>query len=142
MKKMHFWLAMCLLSLLNGGLFCFASFRAMQHGAAGADNQAGLLFVPVLWMMAAVVLLILNLATLLSGRTIAETCRIPVLQALSPDRQSLGQVGFLAVTLLLMLFAFLLFAGQGIWAAAYALTGGALMLLLYSWRTAARKTRS
>lgn len=140
MRKWTFWFVMCLVSLGNGLLFFQASLRAMQCGIDGVDNQGALLFIPFLWILAGLVLLVLNLYTLVRSRAIPHGRPIHLLRlfrltALS-RRALAGRILFFAVTIALMLFGYALFAAEALWAAAYALTGGLLLLLLYAWQKA------
>lgn len=48
-----------------------------------------------------------------------------------------GRITFIMATGLLMLFGYGLFAAEIMWAVAYALSGGALLLFLYAWRKTA-----
>ncbi|MDE5748628.1 MAG: hypothetical protein K2I21_13760, partial [Acetatifactor sp.] len=67
MKKWYFWFSMFTVSLLNGAMFYIASAGAMNRGIDGVDNQAGLLIIPMLWIMAILVLIVLNVFTLIYG---------------------------------------------------------------------------
>lgn len=141
MKKWFFWTAMCAASLLNGGAFFGASLYAMRQGVEGVENQAALLFVPFLWVLAAFVVVLINIYTLICGIKIETGQMIRLLDplrlsGLSPKARA-GRIVFMAITSLLMLFGYSLFAAEVVWAAAYALSGGALLLFLYAWRKAA-----
>lgn len=132
---------MCVVSLLNGGFFFGASFNAMRRGIDGVENQASLLFVPFLWIIAAFVLILLNLYTLICGIKIEKKQRICLsdifhLSELSKKAKA-SRISFITITILLMLFGYSLFAAEIAWAAAYALSGGALLLFLYTWKKAA-----
>lgn len=137
MNKRSFWLVMCALSMGNGALFYRLSRDAMESGIASVDNQASLLFIPVLWIIAAAVLVCLNVYTLVFGRRIPKSRRIHFLEAFRfsgrRPREAAGQIGFLAITCLLMAFAYLLFT-PGRMGAAYALSGGALLICLSRWQ--------
>ena len=133
MKKNRFLLAALLTAQANGGLFYLASARAMRAGIPGADNQAALLFIPLLWIAAGLVLVLLAAWLLVIGR------RIPPERVIRPAlrRKDGGpDVLFLAVTGILMLMGYGLFAS--FLSAAYALSGGALLVLLRAWQHAAR----
>lgn len=143
MKKWFFWFSMFAISLLNGILFYIASVSAMNRGLEGVDNQAGLLFIPVLWIMAIFVLIVLNVFTLVRGIKIAKNQKITLLNlfqlsGLSTKRKVFRVVFFIA-TCLLMLFGYTLFAAETIWAVLYALSGGILLLFLYAWRIASKQ---
>ena len=139
MKKRTFWFVMCLLSLLNGTCFYWGSLAAMAQGIEGADNQAALLFIPILWITAVLVLITLNIYTLLWGRKIHSDCRIRLWTVFCfaglKGNKAVVRVVFLTITLLLMLFGYALFASYGFTAAAYALSGGLLLLCLYQWQS-------
>ena len=129
---------MCITSLLNGGFFFGASFNAMQRGLDGVENQAALLFVPFLWIIAAFVLILLNTYTLIGGIKTEKKrmiCLLDIfhLSGLSKG-EKVGRIVFFTATLLLMLFGYSLFAAEIAWAAAYALSGGILLLFLYAWK--------
>lgn len=140
MKKWAFWATMCALSILNGGCFFGGSASAMNRGLEDVDNQAALLFIPLLWIIAGMVLLAMNLSTLARGMRMERNQRIDLSElfqraGLSP-RAKAHRTVFLIMTSLLMLLGFLLFAEEIMWAALYALSGGALLLTLYVWRRA------
>lgn len=138
MKKWTFWISTCLVSILNGAAFFSASLNSMQQGIDGADNQAALLFVPLLWIAAALVLVGLNVYTLMRGMAIEKGQTICVsgifdLYGLS-RRAAAGRISFFVMTCLLMLFGYSLFASETILSIAYALSGGVLLLFLYVWK--------
>lgn len=140
MRKWIFWTIMCIVSFLNGCLFFGASFNAMQRGVDGVDNQAALLFVPFLWIIAAFVLILLNICTLIGGIKTEKKrliCLLDMfhLSGLSKGEKA-GRIVFLTTTLLLMLFGYSLFAAEIAWATTYALSGGILLLFLYAWKKA------
>lgn len=131
---------MCVVSLLNGGSFFGASFNAMRRGIDGVENQASLLFVPFLWIIAALVLILLNIYTLVCGVKIEKEQMICLsdifrLSELS-KKAKVSRTAFIAITFLLMLFGYSLFAAEIAWASVYALSGGALLLFLYAWKKA------
>ena len=140
MKKWTFWITMCIVSLLNGALFFGASLNIMRQGFDGVDNQASLLFIPLLWIIAALVLIGLTIYTLICGIRIQKEQMIScldvfLLSGLS-KKEKAGRISFLTAACLLMLFGYGLFAPEIIWAAAYALSGGVLLLSLYAWTKA------
>lgn len=51
MKKYTFWLSMLAVSLMNGAIFYVCSADIMRSGIEGVDNQASLLFIPMLWIL-------------------------------------------------------------------------------------------
>lgn len=141
MKRNRFWAAMCLTSAVHGLMFYQASRGAMANGIPGADNQGALLFIPLLWLAAAVVLVLLNGYTLLLGRKIKREQQIGLNAVFHFANQKMGdkagRAAFLAMTAVLMLFGYSLFAsGLG---GAYAVSGGLLLVLLYAWRNAAKQ---
>ena len=137
MKKWIFWTAMCLTSILNGMIFFAASLNSMRHGIDGADNQAALLFIPMLWIAAGLVLIGLNGYTWIRGMSMEKGQMLYVsgvfkLSGLS-RRAKIGRISLFVGTSLLMLFGYGLFASEPILSIAYALSGGVLLLLLYTW---------
>lgn len=145
MKKRFFWLSMLAISLLNGAMFYKASSAAMNRGIDGVDNQAGLLFIPVLWVMAIYALTALHAFTLVRGRKLAKNQKISLsdlfrLSKLSAKEKML-RVVLLLTDCLLMLFGYSLFASEKIWAVSYALSGGVLLLFLYAWEEACTQSR-
>lgn len=143
MRKWIFWSAMCVVSLLNGGAFFGASCSAMRRGIDGVENQSSLMFIPLLWVIAAFVLLLINLYTFIGGARIKREQMIRLADVLClsglSGRAKTGRIAFFTMTVLLMLFGYSLFAAEAIWALAYGLSGGTLLLFLYAWRTAARR---
>ena len=139
-RKWIFWSAMCIVSLLNGGAFFGAPCNAMRRGV---ENQSSLMFIPLLWVIAAFVLLLINLYTFIGGARIKREQMIRLADVLClsglSGRAKTGRIAFFTMTVLLMLFGYSLFAAEAIWALAYGLSGGALLLFLYAWRTAARR---
>lgn len=134
MKKNRFLLAALLTALANGGLFYLASARAMRAGIPGADNQAALLFIPLLWIAAGLVLVLLAAWLLAVGRRIPPE-RVIRPAALRKEDDGL-RLRFLIPAGILMLVGYGLFAS--FLSAAYALSGGALLVLLQAWRLAAQ----
>lgn len=136
MRKWIFWVIMCLISILNGLLFFKTSSDAMQRGIEGVDNQGALLFIPILWIMAAIVLFAINLYTLIYGRKIKNDHKIHIINMFYLAKQSkkeiLSRMVFFGVTCLLMFFGYSLFAAS-IWSVAYAVSGGLLFICLYIW---------
>lgn len=141
MKKWIFWIVMLMVSFSNGGFFFGASFHAMQRGLDGVDNQAALLFIPFLWLIAAFVLILLNLYTLIRGIKMEKDQMICLMEAFRlsglSQKARAGRIAFISVVCLFMLFGYSLFAAEIVWATAYALSGGVLLLLLYAWKKAA-----
>lgn len=140
MKKWIFWTATCIASLLNGGSFFGASFNAMRRGLDGVDNQAALLFVPFLWITAALVLILLNIYTLICGIKMEKKQLIVLSDVFHlsgrSKKEKVSRIVFVTITFLLMLLGYSLFASEIAWAAAYALSGGALLVFLYTWKKA------
>lgn len=138
MKKWAFWIMMCVVSILNGVFFFGASASAMNQGVDGVDNQAALLFIPLLWIIAVLVLIAINIYTLVQGSKIERNQTISLLEifqlsGLSKKVKKL-KIAFLLITSLLMILGYSLFAQEMIWAVSYALSGGLLLLLLYTWK--------
>ena len=120
MKKRLYWMSMLAVSLLNGVIFYIASGSAMNRGIDGVDNQAGLLFIPIFWILATFVLVALNTFTWIHGRKIARNQKIALfdlfrLSKLSAKEKALRAV-FAITTCLLMLFGYSLFAAEKVWA--------------------------
>ncbi len=136
MKKWTFWAVMCGVSILNGLLFFTGSYSDMRRGAEGADNQAGLLFIPILWALAAMVLLVINVCTLIRGQGLDRELRIRFLKVFHlaglPNGAAAARVCFFAFAALLTAFGYFMFASR-LCSILYALTGGTLLLLLYAW---------
>lgn len=141
MKKWPFWLLMLAVSLLNGAIFYMASASAMNRGLDGVDNQAGLLLIPILWLLAIFVLIALHTFTLVQGRKIAKNQRLALWAVFQRSglsaRESVWRAVWITTTCLLMVLGYRLFAAEKRWAVSYALSGGALLLLLYAWEKAA-----
>lgn len=144
MRKWYFWLLQLAVALLHGTCFYMASLHAMERGIAGVDNQAGLLIIPLLWCFAAAVLLAVEGYVLARGRRIGRNCRVSPLSffrfAGLRKKAIVHRAVFGALDILLMLAAYFLFAGEGVWAAGYALSGGGLLLLLSVWHDAGAAT--
>lgn len=137
MKKRTFWIVMCILSICNGAFFFKASYNAMNRGIEGVDNQAGLLFIPVLWVMAVLVLVMIAVFTWVFGKQMNKDriiwLRNPVqLSGLSP-KEKVCRMIFIFATGFLMLLGYGLFANDPVWAVAYAFSGGALFVFLHTW---------
>lgn len=146
MRKRTFQCAAILTSLLNGALFYQVSLHAMRRGADGLDNAAALLMIPLLWLVAGAVVAAIDLYILWHGRKVERNRKIDLTAFFRPSawtkREVPARIGFLALTGGLMLFAYALFPLEGLWSAAYALSGGALLTLLYVWsRSGARSTQ-
>ena len=141
MKKWFFWITMCLVSILNGAAFFGASISALNRGLNGVDNQAALLFIPFLWIIAVFVLVVLNICTLIRGMNIKKEQIIHLLDVFHlsglSKRAKISRAGFIIITCFLMLFGYSLFAAERMWSVAYALSGGILLLFLYTWKRAA-----
>ena len=145
MRRALYWMAMCALSIANGLLFFQMTLALMRRGIEGVDNQGALLMMPLFWLTAAVVLLLLNLATLVDGRHIAKGDKVDPFvvfrfQGLS-GRGIAGRAAFLVLTAFLVYLAFHFDLRERLLSAAYAVTGGLLLVLLYGWRSAAVKRR-
>lgn len=141
MRKKTYELLMIALALGNGVLFILASLAEMRKGVEGVDNQAALLLIPVLWIPAAAVVLGLILYILLRGRKLKKDMvfypqRLFDLQGLGRGR-IVSRITLFGGTAVLMLFGFWLFVREPLLAGLYALTGGALVLLLYVWTRSA-----
>lgn len=146
MKKWIFWITMCITSILNGVFFFGASASAMSRGLDEVDNQAALLFIPILWMIAVIVLLAINIYTLVQGSNIKRNQTINFLDIFHlfglSKKVKVFKIVFLLITCLFMIFGYSLFAEEMIWAVSYALSGGVLLLFLYSWtKTSVRNSR-
>lgn len=145
MKRLPFWMLMCLLSLVNGLLFFQMTFSLMRRGIPDVDNQGALLMIPLFWIAAAIVLAVLSIVTLVDGRHIPRNVKADPLAAFRFQglnrREMAGRVVFLAIAALLVYFAFHFSHHERILSAAYAITGGMLLILLYGWRCAAVKGR-
>ena len=118
-------------------MFYIASAGAMNRGIDGVDNQAGLLIIPMLWIMAILVLIVLNVFTLIYGLKIKRNQKIDYwglfrLSGLTV-KEKVSRMVFITITCLLMLFGYSLFTAEKIWAISYALSGGVLLLFLYAW---------
>lgn len=139
MKKWSFWAAMCGVSVLNGLFFFAGSYSDMQRGVEGVDNQAGLIFIPILWALTAVVLLVINACTLVRGRGLDKDLHIRFLNVFHlaglPKSAAAARVFFFAVTALLMALGYCMFANR-FYSVLYALTGGTFLLSLYVWKHA------
>lgn len=133
MRKWGFLGLMFGLSLLNGGFFVRDTLRLMGEGIAGVDNQASLLFIPIFWIMAAAVLLVIYACALIYGIRIERRHRFRAAQLVRLSelsrRELVGRGAFFAVTGLLMWAALELSVG-------YALSGGGLLACLYLWKRA------
>ena len=145
MKRLPFWLLMCLLSVANGVIFFRLTAAVMARGIPDVDNQAALLMIPFFWIAAAAALVLLNIATLVDGRHIPKDTGVDPLAALLfaglSGRAMAGRVAFLAAAVLLVYFALHFDHRARLLSAAYAATGGVLLILLYGWWSAAMKSR-
>lgn len=145
MKRLPFWLLIFLLSWVNGLIFFQLTFAAMGRGIPDVDNQGALLMMPLFWIAAAIVLVLINIVTLVEGRHIQKNVGVDPLAAFRfaglKGRKMAGRVAFLAVSALLVYLALHFDHRERLLSAAYAITGGALLMLLYGWRSAAVKGR-
>lgn len=146
MKRLPFWLLIFLLSWVNGMIFFQLTFAAMGRGIPGVDNQGALLMMPLFWIAAAITLVLLNIITLMEGRHIPKDAGVDPLAAFRfvglKGREKAGRVVFLAAAAFLMYLALHFDYHQRLLSAAYAITGGGLLMLLYGWRRAAMKGRN
>lgn len=138
MKKWAFWITMCVVSILNGVFFFGASVSEMNQGLDRVDNQAALLFIPLLWIIAVLVLIAINIYTLVQGSKMERNQTIRLLDTFQlsglSKKVKVFKIAFLITTCLLMILGYSLFAKEVIWAICYALSGGVLLLLLYTWK--------
>lgn len=141
MKKRSFWLMMTGISLFNGLMFFLTSLSAMKKGAEGLDNQAGLIFIPLLWVMAAGFLLVLTAFTLMIGFAIKKDRKIGFSEIFKFRGLSVpakvGRICFIGFSGVLMIFALALFTGEPLGAIMYSLSGGVLLISLWTWLRAA-----
>lgn len=72
MNRLSFWLLMCVLSVVNGLIFFQLTFAAMGREIPDVDNQGALLMIPLFWIAAVIVLVLLNIITLVDGRNIPK----------------------------------------------------------------------
>ena len=107
------------------------TLRLMGEGIAGVDNQASLLFIPIFWIIAAAVLLVIYAWALIYGIRIERRYRFRAAQLVCLSelsrRELVGRGAFFAVTGLLMWAALEL-------SVEYALSGGGLLACLYLWK--------
>lgn len=145
MRRLPFWMLMCLLSMMNGLLFFQMTFALLRRGIPDVDNQGALLMIPLFWIAAAIVFVVLNIVTFVDGRHIPRNAKADPLAAFRFQglnrREMVGRVVFLAIAAFLVYFAFHFSHHERILSAAYAITGGMLLILLYGWRCAAVKER-
>lgn len=145
MKRLPFWLLMFLLSWVNGLFFFQLTFAVMRRGIPDVDNQGALLMIPLFWIAAAIVLVLLNIITLVDGRHIPKDAGVDPMAAFRfaalRGREVAGRVVFLAVTAILVYLALHFDHHARVLSAAYAITGGVLLILLYGWRSASMKRR-
>lgn len=143
MRKQLFWLTMCLISIFHGFCFYQASAYAMNCGISNVDNQAALLFIPFLWVFAVGVLCVINGYAYLAGRKIGKSTKLNLLElfclsGLTRESRS-DRFVFFSITFLCMLLGYWLFAIAKIWSLAYALSGGAYLIFLYTWLRSSKK---
>lgn len=145
MKRLPFWLLIFLLSWVNGLIFFQLTFAAMGRGIPDVDNQGALLMTPLFWIAAAIVLVLINIVTLVEGRHIPKNAGVDPLAAFRftglKGREIAGRVLFLVTAVLLVYLALHFDYHERLLSAAYAITGGALLMLLYGWRSTAVKGR-
>lgn len=145
MKRLPFWLMMCVLSVVNGLIFFQLTFAAMGRGIPDVDNQGALLMIPLFWIAAAIVLILLNIVTLVDGRHIPKGTGVDPLAAFRfaglRGCEMARRVIFLVIAALLVYLALHFDHHARLLSAAYAVTGGALLILLYGWRSTAMKGR-
>ena len=138
MKKWSFWFLTFLISLVNAGCFFGASVSAIKRGIDGVDNQGALLFIPLLWFIAFFVILGMNIFTLIKGIRLSKVQTISIaafFHFLNLSAKAMAyRVIWIAVSCLLMVFGFSLFAQEIIWSLSYALSGGTLLQLLLIWK--------
>lgn len=138
MKKWAFWVTMCVVSILNGVCFFGASASAMNRGIHEVDNQAALLLIPLFWIIAVLVLIAINIYTLVQGSKIKRNQTISLFEIFQlsglSKKAKVFKISFLLITCLLMVLGYSLFAKEMIWSVSYALSGGILLLFLYSWK--------
>lgn len=136
MKKWGFWAAMCGVSILNGLLFFAGSYNDMQRGLEGVDNQAALLFIPLLWILAAITLLALNGFAFVHGRGLDPALRVRFFHVFHfaglRKGAAAARVSFFVFDILLMGLGCQIFTNR-LCNALYALTGGVYLLFLYVW---------
>lgn len=136
MKKLYFWLLIVASAAANGMAFYLGSADFMTYGGEDLDNAAALLFIPILWLVA---LGVIGTICVITGTSLfcMDIKRIAWYRLLKKAGRPMGEIRrnyrFLAVCIALMCFAYALFWPKQIYSAAYALSGGALLMLLYNW---------
>ena len=135
MKKMRFWLRMCLVSVAHGALFVWASWVAVMREL---DKIGAAVFMIVLiWAVAVIALILLDLCALIDMRLIPKDARVDPWTAFRFSGLTkwgiAGRTAFLMAAIVLVCLTFALFAAAGVLSAAYALSGGLLLAFLYSW---------
>ena len=138
MRKGLFWLVTCVISLWNGLFFFLGSRASMMRGIPDVDNQAALLFIPLLWIIAAAVLLFLNGCTLICGSRLKKGYRFHPGRLFRMEGLRRGELvcraGLLLLSALVLLYAACVCAPNGnLMDAAYLLTGVLYLLCLYLW---------
>ena len=137
MKKWGFWAVMCALSLLHFACFVQATLAMVLSQEAerlGGNYTAS----PMLWILGAAVLTVVQLCAVSYGRHELRHCseihplRFFRFSGLGTGR-ILRRAGGLAAVFLAAALAFALFAWADLWALAYALSGGLLLLSLAIW---------
>lgn len=101
MNRLSFWLLMCVLSVVNGLIFFQLTFAAMGRGISDVDNQGALLMIPLFWITAVILLVLLNIITLVDGRNIPKGTGVDPLAAFRfaglRGREMAGRVIFLVI---------------------------------------------
>ncbi len=129
--------------IFNCVMFTLGGMAAFRAGDGGVENQAALILIPAFlvpaaWVVTAVLaalILIVGLAAKMSAIDPAEIFKMSGLGVFA----KIFRAGYLAFALFLMLFGFLLLTPEWLSAGLYALSGGALLVLLFSLvRAAAR----
>ena len=138
MKRIHFWLVICLVSIVHEVLFVWASRAAMMREPK--VYGIAVFLIVLLWIVEAMALILLDLCALIDMRLIPKDTRVDPWTAFRFSGLTkwgiAGRTAFLMAAIVLVCFAFALFAAAGVLSAAYALSGGLLLILLYSWRDA------
>lgn len=137
MKKWPFWIIMCIISILNGASFFKASLNAMCNGIEDIENPSALFFIPSLWILAALIIVVVNVFTLFCGMRIDRNRTMNPLHLFHlsdlPLKEKCLRITFIVITCFLMMFGYWLFARDPIWALFYALSGGIFLVFLYVW---------
>ena len=135
MRRLPFWLLVCLASIVHEALFIWASLITIIREL---DKIGAAAFIIVLiWAVAVMALILLEFCALVDMRLIPKDAGVDPwvvfrFKGLTKWRIA-GKAAFLMAAMVLMCFAFALFAPAGVLPAAYALSGGLLLAFLYSW---------